>query len=195
MSNLLSSLLTAYAPIDMYTHSSIAMLVMDNPYYTAFWQPFPLWMLIAQLVHLFVRPSSRHPQSGYRTIHATYISLFLFSAIPHVYFMVPIIIAGDYARFQSLYLPSLAVPDVSSTVQVVVLDVIQWDLIFFSASTILASLWTAKSATQFFGIIIWSGVASIAFGPGAAIAGAFAWREKMLNAGVEGEVAEQKKKR
>lgn len=169
------------------------MLVMDNPYYTAFWPPFPLWMSIAQLSHLFFRPSSRYPESGYRTIQATYNLLFLFSAIPHIYFVGIVIIAGDYSRFKRLYLPSLAVPDVSSAVQAVVLDVIQWDLIFVFGSTILASLWTTKSFKQFFGMIVWYVVAGVAFGPGAAIAGAFVWREKMLNASIEVGMAQEKK--
>lgn len=178
-----------------YFHRSTAMLMMDNPYYTAFWPSYPLCMLIAQLAHLFFRPSSRYPQSGYRTIQATYILLFLSSAVPHIYFMGTIVAAGDYARFKTLYVPSLAVPDVSSTIQVVMLDMIQWDLIFVFASTILASLWTAKSMSQFFGMIVWFGVASVAFGPGAAIAGVFSWREGMLNAGTEGSAAKVVKKR
>lgn len=170
------------------------MLVMNNPYVTAIWQPFPLWMFAAQYLHLAFRPSSRYPQSGYRTVQATYIILFLFSAIPHIYFVGPIIMAGDFSKLGALFVPSLAVPDTSSTVQAGVLDMIQWDLIFTLAPTILASLWTAKSMTQFLWIIVWFGVASLAFGPGAAVVGVFAWREGVLNAGVGGEAVEEKKK-
>jgi hypothetical protein len=55
-------------------------------------------------------------------------------------------------------------------------------------------LWTAKSIKQFFGMIVWYVVASVAFGPGAAIARAFAWREGMLNASIEAGMAEEEKK-
>lgn len=185
------SSISAYTPIDVYPHRSIAMLVMENPNITAIWPGFPLWMLIAQHAHLLFRPSSRYPESGYRTVQATYIFLFLFSAIPHIYFTSTTIIAGDYARFQSLYVPSLAVPDASLSVSAAMLDVMQWDLIFVFASAILASLWTAKSTTHFFRMVLWFGAAGLAFGPGAAIAGAFAWREGVLN-GTDGGMTEKK---
>jgi len=176
-----------------YIVPSVGMLVMDNPYVTALWQPFPLWMFAAQYVHLAFRPSSRYPESGYRTIQATYIFLFLFSAIPHIYFVGTIIIAGDYARLGALFVPSLAAPDTSSTIQAAVLDFIQWDIIFALVSMILASLWTAKTITQFLWMSVWFGVAGVVFGPGAAVAGVFSWREGVLNAGIEDGAVEEKK--
>jgi len=166
-----------------YITPSVGMMTMDNPWVTAIWQPFPLWMFIAQHAYLIAR--SGHSQSGYQTVQTTYIILFLLSAIPHIYLLGPTIVAADHARFKALFVPSLAAPDASSTVQAAVLDFIQWDVVFVSLSTFLASLWTAKSITQFVAMIVWFVVAGAVFGLGSALVGVFAWRERLLNAGVD----------
>jgi hypothetical protein len=159
------------------------MLTVDNPWITAIWQPFPLWMFTTQQTYLFLR--SRDSRSGYRTIQFTYIILFLLSALPHIYLLGPTIVAGDHARLKALFVPSLAVPDVSSTVQVGVLDFIQWDIVLTSFSTFLALLWTVKSITQFIVMTVWLVVAGVVFGPGSAFVGVFAWREGVLNTGAD----------
>jgi len=86
---------------------------------------------------------------------------------------------------KALFVPSLAVPDVSSTVQVGVLDFIQWDIVLMSFSTFLALLWTVKSITQFIVMTVWLVVAGVVFGPGSAFVGVFAWREGVLNTGAD----------
>lgn len=161
------------------------MLVLDNPYATAIWQPFPLWMFIAQHVYSTIRRPSQNAQSGYLTVQATHLILFLLSAIPHIIYVGPIVAAGDSARLKALFVPSLAVPHENLSLQIGVLDFIQWDIIFVSVSTLLACLWTARSVTQFIVMIGWFAVAGVLFGPGAGLIGVFAWREAALNASLE----------
>ena len=62
-----------------------------------------------------------------------------------------------------------------------VLQFIKWDLILGLGSVILATFWMADSVLSLVGILAWHGVANIAFGPAAAIAGVFLWRERRLN--------------
>jgi hypothetical protein len=111
--------------------------------------------------------------------------LFFLSAIPHIYFLGPTVVAGDHARLNALFVPSFAAPDASSTVQAGVLDFIQWDVIIVLLSTFLASLWTAKTITQFAVMVSWFAVAGVLLGPGSALVGVFAWREGMLKANAD----------
>lgn len=168
------------------------MLVLDNPYAAAFWQPFPLWMFIIERAYLAIRPSTRQ-NSGYRTIQAMHATLFLIAAVAHFYFMGPIMLAGDHARTRALFIPSLNATPKSAPAEVGVLHFIQWDVIFVSLSTLLASLWTAKSVGQFFGMLIWFVVGGGILGPGATLVVISAWRERRLNGGAsKGEKHQEK---
>jgi hypothetical protein len=166
-------------------NSSVGMLTMNSPWFTAIWQVFPLWMFIAQHAYLWIRP--RHPQSGYRTIQGTYIFLFFLSAMPHIYLLGPAIVAGDHAKLRALFVPSLAAPDISSTTSAGVLEFIQWDFILAAFSAFLVSFWIAKSILQFAAMTVWFVVAGVLFGMGSALVGVFAWREGVLNTGVDEE--------
>jgi hypothetical protein len=95
--------------------------------------------------------------------------------------MGPAIATGDYVKFNALFVPSVAAPDTSSTVQAAVLDFIRWDLAFVTLSTFMACVWVAKTITQVAVIIVWLMVASVVFGLGSAVVGVFAWRERVLN--------------
>lgn len=168
-------------------NSSVGMLTMNSPWFTAIWQVFPLWMFIAQHAYLWIRP--RHPQSGYRTIQGTYIFLFFLSAMPHIYLLGPAIVAGDHAKLRALFVPTLAAPDISSTTSAGVLEFIQWDFILAAFSAFLVSFWIAKSILQFAAMTVWFVVAGVLFGIGSALVGVFAWREGVLNTDVDEEGA------
>lgn len=162
--------------------SSLGMLTLDNAYATAIWQPFPLWMFIAQHAYLTIRP--RRPRgltSGYQMIQATYVGVFIFSGVAHLYFAGPIFAAGDFAAYFATLTSELTI-NTSSTVQAAALGLIQWDIILVQLSTLCACLWTAHSSLQFIGIIAWLAVGGIVVGPAAALVVIFAVRERRLNA-------------
>jgi len=92
------------------------------------------------------------------------------------------IVAGGHARINALFVPSLAAPNPSSTIQAGVLDFIQWDVIIASLSTFLAALWTTESFTQIAVMIPWFAIVGVVLGPGSALVGVFAWREAQLSA-------------
>lgn len=155
------------------------MLVLGNPYVTAFWQLFPLWMFFIERVYLTIRPSSQ--DSGYRTVQTMHATLFLITATAHFYSLGPIILAGDHARIRAFFLPSLSPTPVSAPVPVRALHLVQWDMVFVWLSTLFASLWTAKSVSHFFRILLWIAVGAGVLGPGATFAIISAWRERHLN--------------
>ena len=157
------------------------MLVLDNPYATAFWQLFPLWMFFIERVYLAIRPSSQ--DSGYRTVQTMHATLFLIAVTAHFYFISPMLLAGDYAKTRALFIPSLNATPKSAPAEVGALHVIQWDMIFVCVSTLLTFLWTAKSVGHFFGILFWSAIGGGVLGPGATFAAISAWREWRLNGG------------
>jgi len=76
-----------------YVVPSLWMVVSSKPYAAALWQAFPLWMYISQLLCLFIRPYSR--TAGASTVNITYIALFVLSALPHLYFVVPIFLSPN----------------------------------------------------------------------------------------------------
>lgn len=155
------------------------MLLMNNPYATAFWQPFPIWISIAQHGYLAIRP--RTVRSGYKTTQAAYTAAFLTGAISHMYYAAPTLLVGDFAGYHAAHLPDLAIDASSSTVQTASLGLIQWDILFVGLSTLCGCLWTAKHLAEFAGIIAWLVVGSIFVGPGAAVVAIFALRERKLN--------------
>lgn len=155
------------------------MLTLDNVYATAFWQPFPLWMYVAHKLYIAVRPSTS--ASGYVTTQFTYGLVFLISTALHVYYMGPIILAQDHAAYNAQFVPSWQGLPITTKLPASVLDFIQWDIVFVSVSTFLASLWTVESFLGALGVVAWFVVSSVAFGPGAALAGVYMYREGALN--------------
>ncbi|THH10990.1 hypothetical protein EW146_g8193 [Bondarzewia mesenterica] len=158
------------------------MYFMVDAVVTAAWQAFPVWMLLAQQAHLLVRPSSRHPQSGYKTIQATFIFTFLLSAITHITVIWPLL--GDTATLKYSFLPRVEAPDpTTTTLQYATLVFLQWDAAFSFGASLLGTMWFAESLQQSLIILVWNVVGSLAFGPGAALSGLLIWREARLNGG------------
>ncbi|KAF7972110.1 hypothetical protein HWV62_18940 [Athelia sp. TMB] len=163
-----------------YALPSLAMLLMDNPYATAFWQPFPLWIFLAQHAYLAIRPRAGSAKSGYMTIQSAYTAVFLTAGVSHMYYAAPMLLAGEFAAYSAQLTPDLAI-DASSTVQAASLGLLQWDILFVQLSTLCACLWTAQSTTEFVGIIGWLAVGAVTVGPAASVAAIFAHRERKLN--------------
>ena len=161
---------------------SLLMYFLDDAIVTAAWQAFPVWMWLSQQAHLLVRPSSRHPQSGYKTIQVLFIATFILSAATHLAVVWPLLEEPDAIKYY--FLPRIAVPDPqTTTLEYAALIFLQWDATFAFGPSLIGSLWVAETVSQFLILALWNVVGSIAFGPGAAISGFLLWREARLNSG------------
>lgn len=90
----------------------------------------------------------------------------------------------DTAALRSMFLPVTAMDTfdpVTTSLTEGALQFIKWDIIIGVGSVMLATFWMADSVLSLVGILAWYAIASVAFGPAAAIAGVFLWRENRLN--------------
>lgn len=157
---------------------SVGMLLLEDPQVTAIWQPYPIYVSIAQLAHLAFRPASKHPESGYVTIRALYIGMFIISSSVHISTIWPLI--KDLGVIQNTFLPSTVVPHHATSMADRVLHFLKWDLTFGFAASILATLWFARSTRELIALMGWNAFAIPVLGPGAALTGAALWRESHL---------------
>ncbi|TFY73237.1 hypothetical protein EWM64_g10775 [Hericium alpestre] len=157
------------------------MYALEDAVVTAIWQAFPLWMSVLQTCHLLVRRPSRHPESGYRVTQLTYLLTFLLAAAGHVAVMYHL--WGDVAAIKHYFTPVIEPSAGATPLSTATMQFLQWDGTFFFGATELATFWFAESLPQLVMILLWNVAATIAFGPGAAVAGVFMWREARLNGG------------
>lgn len=151
---------------------STAMLFLDDPYVTAIWQFYPLFVSIAQQMHLLFRPVSRYPQSGHQTIVGLYIATFILCSSIHIATVWPMV--SNIDKVKQIFMPFTILP---TTMDNGFLHLFKWDLAVTFASSILATFWLAKSGSQLAFLVAWSAFATPVFGPGAAVMGPFLWRE------------------
>ncbi|KAJ7666032.1 hypothetical protein DFH06DRAFT_984647 [Mycena polygramma] len=166
---------------------SALLLARHDTYATVLWDLFPLWQFFAQTAHLFVRPSRRDTvqpaNAGWGWVQALYIGAFVISSSVHVATLI------TTPSLRAVFLPSIA-PRVGAAPELQALDLLQWDVVFAFGSTLLATLWFARTARQLAGILLWNVVGSIVVGPGAAIAAVALWRESYLHSPVENKKSE-----
>ncbi|KAI9456103.1 hypothetical protein HD554DRAFT_221826 [Boletus coccyginus] len=174
-----------------YVLPTTLMVLFVRPSVTAIWQGFPILFALAIFAHKVIRPPSRYVQSGHPTIVATLAFTFLLSALLHVVYVWPVL--TDIAALRAMFVPVVDVfdPEAMSLADGV-LEFIKWDLILGVGSVILATFWMADSAFCLVGIFVWHGIVNIAFGPPAAIAGVFLWRERRLNGQMQADKIPQK---
>jgi hypothetical protein len=172
-----------FAVLAGYALPTALMLILQDPVVTAAWQFFPAWMWMAQAAHLFIRPSSRYNTSGYWTVQATFIFTFIASAISHVAAIWAIM---DLTLLKDLYVPPIVPPDPATTnLQLATHVFFQWDAVFTMGPSLLGTLWFARHAKQVALITLWNVIATVVFGPGAAVSGVLLWREWALNGAPE----------
>jgi hypothetical protein len=152
---------------------SAIMVKTKGPQITAYWQAFPLWLYIGQKAYLLARPGSGIA-SGRTTSQALYALTFVVSAIPHLKLMLK---HGPQAFARKLLTPRTIHPKEEITASRGVLNVLQWDYVFITASAWLGTFWMARNVKELAAIAAWDAVASAVAGPGAALSGVFAWRE------------------
>jgi len=163
---------------------SALMFSLQDPIVTALWQPFAMWMWVAKTGHLLFRPPSRYHESGYWTVQATFIFTFIISAISHIAILW--MTWGDLVLLKHLYVPPISPPDPATTSLTLAAHVVlQWDAAFTFCSSVVGTLWFARNAKQVALIALWSVIASVIVGPGAAVSGVLIWREWRLNGAPE----------
>jgi len=150
---------------------SAGMLALNDPYVTAIWQFFPIYILVAQCLHLLFRPSSKYSQSGHQTIRGLYIAAFVLSSSIHIATIWPSV--GDLHMVRRVFLPSVAIP--RETIENKVQHLLKWDLAVAFISSILVTFWFASTRRQLALLVAWSVFATPVLGPGAAIMGAHLW--------------------
>jgi hypothetical protein len=183
---------TLYGHIIGLALPTVVMLYMDNAYITAIWQPYPIFVTLIQDTILLFSSPSELSSSGYAITQATYFFGFLSSATTH--FTIVLRRLGDLPTLRGVLLPSIALLDPkTTTLEQGVIDFLKWDGILCVIACVLATFWFARDVKDFFGILAWHVIATLAFGPGATIAGVFMWRESLLNA-QEVKNAEEKRK-
>ncbi|KAK7035748.1 uracil-DNA glycosylase [Favolaschia claudopus] len=161
--------------------TTVCLLWLEDPYVTALWQIFPVLQLVAEKAHLFVRPARNSgAASGFRWIQALYILAFVAASSTHVSAL------ATMSSWQDFFLPSLA-PRIGAASELKALDMLQWDITFAFASTMLATLWFGRNARQVVTILLWNIIGSILVGPGAAITAVALWRESYLHSDIPKE--------
>lgn len=163
---------------------SLGMLVFLDPIVTAIWQPYPAYVSIAQVFHLFIRPASKHSETGYKTIRFLYLGIFIISSSVHIATIWPLFM--DLDTLHRVYLPSFTIPDRAATAGTHVLHFLKWDVTFCFGSSILATLWYTNTMKEILSLLAWNVIAIPLFGPGAAFAGVALRRESSLHNQVAG---------
>ncbi|KAJ7273124.1 hypothetical protein C8J57DRAFT_1506671 [Mycena rebaudengoi] len=153
---------------------SICMIVLQDTYVISIWQPFPLWQFLAQSAYLLARPHSAHPESGYISVRALYIGVFILASSIHITTL------SKAGGVKTMFLPSV-VPLTSAAPNLQVLNLFQWNTFFSFASVLLGTMWFATNRRQAVCIALWNIVGSVLVGPGATIAAVALWREANLN--------------
>ncbi|KAN0075501.1 hypothetical protein V8E55_011524 [Tylopilus felleus] len=165
-----------------YVLPTTLMVLFVRPTVTAIWQGFPILFALTVFAHKVIRPPSRYIQSGHSTVVATLAFTFFLSALLHAVYVWPVL--TDTAALRSMFLPVTAMDTfdpVTTSLTEGALQFIKWDIIIGVGSVMLATFWMADSVLSLVGILAWYAIASVAFGPAAAIAGVFLWRENRLN--------------
>ncbi|KAG1730620.1 hypothetical protein EDB19DRAFT_1377400 [Suillus lakei] len=179
-----------FALVAGYAIPTVCMVVLEDPVVTAMWQFFPLFMKIAQWAHCKIRPPSHHTGSGYGIVQAMYMLVYVASAYLHVAHVWPLF--NSSVLVQQLIIPPTAPLDPSAiSVAEGVAAFLKWDMAFAAGSTILITLWFARSLTGLVMLILWHVSATFIVGPAAAIAGVMMWREATINAQAITKAAEK----
>lgn len=157
-----------------------AMLVLKDPYVTAIWQLYPVYVSIANFLHLRIRPASQYSQSGFKTIQALFVGCFIISSSIHVSVVWPMI--NDYDSLVAFFIPSVSmfVFDPSTDLALQIFDLLKWDFAFSFVSVVITSLWFASNLKQFTAIIAWYISAIPVIGFGAAVTGVAIWHNNIL---------------
>jgi len=149
----------------------------------ALWQPFPVYITAVGVIYRFFRSfgQASYNTSGHRVVCLTYIFLFGIGATFH--FRAWTAYDFNVTTLINSWIPPVDIPDLAKGHVALhgSAHFLQWDAVLALGSTFLSSLWFADNIFQAVGLLAWSAIGSIIFGPGAAISGIFLWREIKLH--------------
>lgn len=155
---------------------SICMVVMQDPIVTAIWQPYPVYMSVAILLHLAVRRPN-HTQSGFSTIQLFYLAAFILASSLHFAVLWPRL--GNLEAIKALFIPS-PTPLTNAGAPAQALDFLKWDFTFGFVSMGLAQLWFTSDVIEIPFILFWYAIAIPFCGLGAAVIAVNLWREGQI---------------
>lgn len=157
------------------------MFATADPFWTAFWQPFPLLLFLSQFATLLTLPKLPSV-SGPKIIQALYGLTFVVSATTHIYLLGRA--QGDLVKqFADIFIPIPKV--IETTVPLTAKNFLQWDGLFIFGSLAVFSLRFARNIQQLIGLVLMHTIGSVLLGPGSAIALVMIWREAKLAHGWE----------
>ncbi len=158
---------------------SICMLVMQDPTITAIWQPYPIYVSLATLLHLAVRRPN-YTQPGFSIIQLFYLVAFVLASSVHFAAIWPRL--SDLEDIKALLVPSLA-PLTGADASTQILDFLKWDFTFRLLSMGIAQLWFVSDLIEIPFILFWYFIAVPFCSPGAAIIA--------VNLGREGQIGDR----
>jgi len=161
----------------------------DNPRVIAAWQFFPLYVSAAQVIYSSVRArwSAARPdqeRSGYTLAQTMLFMGFILSAASHVSLLASAFFSARDSISSTLwylYVPQLQ-PTLPPNVTITMgsLHLLRWDGVFCWLPTLMAGVLSLEDTQSFWISVLLLPYATLAFGPGAAVAGLWIWREKVL---------------
>lgn len=156
-----------------------AMFSTTKITWIAFWQAFPLYMMIAQFAGLLIVPKTAG-RSGARIIQLIYMTTFIVGAVFHLSALSQIK-SNPSISISSVFLPSFQ-PIMEDSPSRVAQNFLQWDYVFIFSSAAILTLRLANNVQQMFALLAAHLALSVNFGAGSAFAAVMIWREqKMLN--------------
>ena len=161
-----------------YILPTLAFIASTDEYVIAYWQFFPLFMSILQHIWLRIRPPTVGP--AYHTTRMALITTLIFSAFVHISFVISHSSSTPVMSFIQWW-PSFSIPDPrSSTVEMAVYHLLQWDSILWYASAILGMVFLADSTSHAMTMLFFAPVGSIVLSPGGYVALLAIYREWKL---------------
>jgi len=138
-----------------YVFPSVMIVVTPNPYWIAFWVPFPWWMGLTQTLYLLAVPSppssssSSKPGSGSALFKSTLYTLSTAAAIAHWVFLYHIFTSPSFSLASFLnfsWLPSLSIPPHDISYAEAFAHFLEWDAVMCYSTASLGALWLLSLA-------------------------------------------------
>ena len=175
-----------------YVLPTLAFIVSQDEVVIAYWQAFPLLMSVLQNLWLTIRPASVGP--AYYTTRMALIATLIISASVHISFVLSHSSSTPVMSFIRWW-PSLSAPDPrSTTVEMAVYHLLQWDSILWYASAILGLVFLVDSISEAMTVLFFAPLGSIVLSPGGYVAFLAIQRERKLTERAKAEALVVEKK-
>ena len=161
---------------------SVATVLQNDPFMTWVWQFFPVFVALARVVYVSLRPDSENRTKEtvkplrQNAIRAFYIACFLTASITHIYFVWPLLQRSDWKMQLVDFLVPLR-PSAGAHPSRHAHNFLKWDYALGYGSILVGLLWSAGNFGQVVTMLLWYTIAIPAFGAGGAVMGVLAWRD------------------